>query len=39
MKISEQILKKTAPQYNPNSLNCKKESAQIIAIWEADGGY
>ena len=24
MKMCEQILKKTAPQYNSNSLNCKK---------------
>ena len=24
MKKCEQILKKTAPQYNSNSLNCKK---------------
>ena len=26
MKICEQILKKRAPQYNSNSLNCKKHS-------------
>ena len=30
MKICEQIFKKkTAPQYNSNSLNCKKDSAPI----------
>ena len=31
MKMCEQILKKkkTAPQYNSNSLNCKKDSAPI----------
>ena len=25
MKMCEQILKKTAPQYNSNSLNCKNQ--------------
>ena len=25
MKMCEQILKKTAPQYNSNALNCKKQ--------------
>ena len=39
MKMSEQILKKkTAPQYNSNSLNCKNRSA-IIAGSEDEGGY
>ena len=32
MKMCEQILKKTAPQYNSNSLNCEKESTQILAV-------
>ena len=27
MKMGEKILKKTAPQYNSNSLNCKKRRA------------
>ena len=32
MKMCEQILKKkTAPQYNSNSLNCKKNRSAIIA--------
>ena len=32
MKMCEQILKKkTAPQYNSNSLNCKKFRSAIIA--------
>ena len=31
--MCEQILKKkTAPQYNSNSLNCKKKSANQIAV-------
>ena len=30
--MCEQILKKAAPQYNSNSLNCKKESALIIVV-------
>ena len=35
MKMCEQILKKkTAPQYNSNSLNCKKNRSAIIAGWE-----
>ena len=40
MKMCEQILKKkkTAPQYNSNSLNCKNTSV-IIAGWEDEGGY
>ena len=34
MKMCEQILKKnTAPQYNSNSLNCKKFRSAIIAAW------
>ena len=34
MKMCEQILNKTAPQYNSNSLNCKKKiSSAIIAAW------
>ena len=37
--MCEQIFKKkTAPQYNSNSLNCKNRSA-IIAGWEDEGGY
>ena len=41
MKMCEQILKKkkTAPQYNSNSLNCKKNRSAIIAGWEDEGGY
>ena len=42
MKMCEQILKKkkkTAPQYNSNSLNCKKNTSAIIAGWEDEGGY
>ena len=32
MNMCEQILKKkTAPQYNSNSLNCKKNTSAIIA--------
>ena len=39
IKMSEQILKKkTAPQYNSNSLNCKNRSTKI-ADWEDEGGY
>ena len=31
MKMCEQILKKkTAPQYNSNSLNCKNKSGQVM---------
>ena len=30
MKMCEQILKKTAPQYNSNSLNCKKTKRRPI---------
>ena len=38
MKICEQILKKAAPQYNSNSLNCEKTKrsailAPAIAVW------
>ena len=29
IKMCEQTLKKSAPQYNLNSLNCKKDSAPI----------
>ena len=32
MKMCEQILKKTAPQYNSNSLNCKKVSTYLIEV-------
>ena len=33
-KKCEHILKKnTAPQYNSNSLNCKKIRSAIIAAW------
>ena len=32
------LKEKTAPQYNSNSLNCKKRSA-MIAGWEDEGGY
>ena len=31
MKMCEQILKKTAPQYNSNSLNCKNQEHRNIA--------
>ena len=31
IKMCEQILKKTAPQYNSNSLNCKKNRSAVIA--------
>ena len=31
MKMCEQIFKKTAPQYNSNSLNCKTSMSPIIA--------
>ena len=38
MKMCEQILKKkTAPQYNSNSLNCKKTEHQynpILGLWK-----
>ena len=33
------LKKKTAPQYNSNSLNCKKNRSAIIAGWEDEGGY
>ena len=40
MKMCDQTLKKkTAPQYNSNSLNCKKNRSAIIAGWEDEGGY
>ena len=40
MKMCEQNLKKkTAPQHNSNSLNCKKNRSAIIAGWEDEGGY
>ena len=35
MKICEQILKtKTAPQYNSNSLNCKKTVFKFVTIFD-----
>ena len=30
MRMCEQILKKTAPQYNSNDLNCKNIEGQIL---------
>ena len=32
MKMCEQILKKTAPEYNSNSLNCKKTKRRPIIV-------
>ena len=34
MQMCEDLKKKTAPQYNSNSLNCKKkgDSAYMIAV-------
>ena len=34
MKMSEQILKKTAPQYNSNSLNCNSRTSPDVQFKE-----
>ena len=40
MKMCEQIFKKkTAPQYNSNPLNCKKEERLNNSSCQSDGGY